>query len=77
MAARCRTAQILILGPVYVSIAFTGVGGAWLEAAWPASIIALYVDDLLTGDDERWHRFWKRVRSLVRGPVALRPQADA
>lgn len=53
-------------------------GGIWLDAdvVYWVGCIVLLLDDYLTGDDDRWRRFWEAVRNKVRWLMELPAPAE-
>jgi hypothetical protein len=47
----------------------------WNLVYWPL-LVSLYLDDYLTGDDERWHRFKDRARNAVKWRMMLPKVAE-
>lgn len=65
---RTRRRQTDVVFAVCIPASFvTGWGGV----AYGASLLALILDDLLTGDDDRWKRFKDRARNAIRWRMTL------
>lgn len=67
---RTRTRQFMVIFCVCVPVTYLTLWGA---VGYGASIIALVLDDLLTGDDDRWKRFKDRARNAIRWRMTLPP----
>lgn len=69
-AVRTRAAQLTILLAWSLSMLVMVASGIdfplALSAAWNIIFICLYLDDYMTGDDERWQRFREGVRRLLK-----------
>lgn len=75
-----RLKQLLLLILLWAPARFTGLIPPWTTEAFNLAVAALYLDDYLTGDDERWKRFkelknkvkWRRFRAA---PALSSPRA--
>jgi hypothetical protein len=75
-ASGVRMLQIWALIAVYVPACFF-LGAAITVPTYWLLIIALYMDDYVTGDDERWKRFKQWARNKLRWRMVLSEQAEA
>jgi hypothetical protein len=41
------------------------------NAAYFVPFVCLYLDDYLTGDDDKWRRFWEGVRNKIKWLMKL------
>lgn len=67
-----RCLQILVVGVVFV-ILFPHTPGCWIFISYSA----LYVDDILTGDDERWKRLRRKAANKIKWRMELPVPAES
>lgn len=70
LAGNSRLGQLLIGTPIQLSLVFF-VGSAALSSVWWILLAAFYLDDYVTGDDDRWRRFKSFARNLFRWRMEL------
>lgn len=70
-AANVRVAQFGVIFTTELALIFTGLVGGWLNRVVNVVIILLYLDDYVTGDDEKWKRFKETLKNAVKWKMPL------
>ena len=71
-----RLKQILVSCFIYTPLTIWS-HSIWITVGYTLLVMALYLDDYFTGDDERWKRFKSKARNALRWLMELpRPVAE-
>lgn len=69
-----RSKQILLLVSVYIPCTFADVlsGVSLYGVYWFwGGIAVLYIDDLITGDTDKWKRLWKAAKNKIKWKMKI------